>query len=260
MGRESGVCSRHMVLSSFRSKLIATAIFVVLAAAAAYFLPIVPLLGAVSQWVGNLGFLGILFMAVLMTVGSLCLLPASPFVVGSGVVFGFWGGCLSSTIGIVLGATTGFFLSRWFLRQDIADRLRRNPTYRAIDLAIADEGWKIVALLRLSPMPFGLANYFYGLTGVSFWPYLLTSILGSLPSTALFCYLGSAGKASLSEMANGRFGHSPGEYALLILGVSAVILTLTLLPRFTQRAIKKYGLDSAKIEQQASSIEHSGPA
>ena len=256
MGRESGVCSRHMVLSSFRSKLIATAIFVILAAAAAYFLPVIPILGAICQWVGNLGFLGILLLAVLMTVGSLCLLPASPFVVGSGVVFGFWGGCLSATIGIVLGATIGFLLSRWFLRQDIADRLRRNPTYRAIDLAIADEGWKVVALLRLSPMPFGLANYFYGLTGVAFWPYLLTSILGSLPSTALFCYLGSAGKASLTEMANGRFGRTPGEYALLILGIGAVLLTLILLPRFTQRAIKKYGLDSAKVEQQASSIEH----
>ena len=256
MGRESGVCSRHMVLSSFRSKLIATAIFVILAAAAAYFLPVIPILGAVCQWVGNLGFLGILLLAALMTVGSLCLLPASPFVVGSAVVFGFWGGCLSATIGIVLGATIGFFLSRWFLRQDIADRLRRNPTYRAIDLAIADEGWKVVALLRLSPMPFGLANYFYGLTGVAFWPYLLTSILGSLPSTALFCYLGSAGKASLTEMANGRFGHTPGEYALLILGIGAVLLTLILLPRFTQRAIKKYGLNSAKVEQQASSIEH----
>ena len=256
MGRESGVCSRHMVLSSFRSKLIATAIFVILAAAAAYFLPVIPILGAVCQWVGNLGFLGILLLAALMTVGSLCLLPASPFVVGSGVVFGFWGGCLSATIGIVLGATIGFLLSRWFLRQDIADRLRRNPTYRAIDLAIADEGWKVVALLRLSPMPFGLANYFYGLTGVAFWPYLLTSILGSLPSTALFCYLGSAGKASLTEMANGRFGHTPGEYALLILGIGAVLLTLILLPRFTQRAGKKYGLGSAKVGQQASSIEH----
>ena len=46
----------------------------------------------------------------------------------------------------------------------------------AIDRAIAKSGWKVVALLRLSPLvPFSLSNYLYGLTAVRLGPYLLAS-------------------------------------------------------------------------------------
>jgi uncharacterized membrane protein YdjX (TVP38/TMEM64 family) len=143
-------------------------------------------------------------------------------------------------LGVGLGASLGFIISRSFLRKDIAERLRRNPTFRAIDLAIEEEGWKVVALLRLCPIPFGLANYFYGLTGIRFQPYLWTTILGSLPSIVLFCHLGSAGKAGLEALASGNFHKGAGEITLLVLSVVATIAALIFLPRFARRAVEKY--------------------
>ncbi len=153
---------------------------------------------------------------------------------------GFALGIVGAVLGVGLGASLGFFLSRSFLRKDIAERLRRNPTFRAIDLAIEEEGWKIVALLRLCPIPFGLANYFYGLTGIRFQPYLWTTILGSLPSIVIFCHLGSAGKASLEALATGNFHKGAGEIALLVLSLLAAIAALIFLPRFARRAVEKY--------------------
>jgi uncharacterized membrane protein YdjX (TVP38/TMEM64 family) len=42
---------------------------------------------------------------------------------------------------------------------------RGHEKFEAIDRAIAEKGWKVVALLRLSPViPFSLSNYLYGLT------------------------------------------------------------------------------------------------
>lgn len=44
----------------------------------------------------------------------------------------------------------------------------------AIDKAIGENGFKVVTLLRLSPLlPFSLGNYLYGLTSVKFVPYVL---------------------------------------------------------------------------------------
>ena len=167
-------------------------------------------------------------------------MPASPFIIGTAAVFGFPLGVCSAILGLALGASGGFCLSRWFLRKEVADQLRNQPTFRAIDLAIEKEGWKIVILLRLCPIPFGLANYLYGLTAVHFRSYLIATLLGGLPSLLLFCELGATGKKSLNALSEGRFGQSPVELILLVLEILATLTAIVLVPRFAHRAIKKY--------------------
>ena len=61
-----------------------------------------------------------------------------------------------------------------------------------MDEAVGREGFKIVALLRLSPLfPFSVLNYALGLTRVRLRDFVLASWLGMLPGTALYVYLGS---------------------------------------------------------------------
>jgi uncharacterized membrane protein YdjX (TVP38/TMEM64 family) len=228
------------VFSSFRAKLIIVAVVVLGLALIARYFPIIPILQGLSQWIGGLGLIGLAIFVILLAVSSLFFFPASPIIIATAAVFGFAFGIVGAVLGVGLGASLGFLLSRSFLRKDIAERLRRNPTFRAIDLAIEVEGWKVVALLRLCPIPFGLANYFYGLTGIRFQPYLWTTILGSLPSIVLFCHLGSAGKASLEALTTGNFHKGPGEITFLVLSVVATLAALIFLPRFARRAVEKY--------------------
>jgi uncharacterized membrane protein YdjX (TVP38/TMEM64 family) len=227
------------VLSSIKAKLFVAAGTVIVLATAAYFFPLVPALEHVSAWLGGLGVVGAALFAVLIAASSLCLLPASPFIIAAAAVFGFSLGLLTSAVGIILGAASGYLLSRLFLRKDLADQLKGRPTFKAIDQAIAEEGWKIVFLLRLCPIPFGLANYLYGLTAIPFLPYLLTSFLGAIPGMILFCQLGSAGKAGLQELASGHFHKGGGEIALLVLSLAASVVLVVFLPRLARRALEK---------------------
>jgi uncharacterized membrane protein YdjX (TVP38/TMEM64 family) len=227
------------VLSSIKTKLFVAAGTVIVLATAAYFFPLVPALEHVSAWLGGMGVVGAALFAVLIAASSLCLLPASPFIIAASAVFGFSLGLLTSAVGIILGASSGYLLSRLFLRKDLADQLKGRPTFKAIDQAIAEEGWKIVFLLRLCPIPFGLANYLYGLTAIPFLPYLLTSFLGAIPGMILFCQLGSAGKAGLQELASGHFHKGGGEIALLVLSLAASIVLVVFLPRLARRALEK---------------------
>jgi uncharacterized membrane protein YdjX (TVP38/TMEM64 family) len=227
------------LLSSIKAKLLAAVGAVIVLASAAYFFPLVPALEHVSAWLGGLGVIGAALFAVLIAVSSLCLLPASPFIIAASAVFGFSLGLLTSAVGIILGAASGYFLSRLFLRKDVADQLKGRPSFKAIDQAIAEEGWKIVLLLRLCPIPFGLANYLYGLTAIPFLPYLITTFLGAVPGLILFSHLGSAGKAGLQALASGNLNKGGGEIVLLGLSLAATIVLVVLLPRIARRALEK---------------------
>src|SRR5215203_4082046 len=100
-------------------------------------------------------------------------------------------------VSATLGAAVAFLISRHFARGKIRDWLAGRPYYRAVDQAIAEEGWKVVALLRLSPLvPYNLMNYFCGMTGVTFPIYLLATFLGSVRSPPCTCTWGLSGKRS----------------------------------------------------------------
>ncbi len=227
-------------MSSLTKKLIVAIVLLIGLGIASYFFPIVPALQRLCTWVGSLGPLGVFLLALFLGIGSLFFLPASPFIIAGAAVFGFPLGVAGALMGIALGAAGGFCLSRWFLRKEISAHFQKNATFRAIDIAIEKEGWKIVILLRLCPIPFGLANYLYGLTAVHFRPYLIATLIGGLPSLLLFCELGSAGKAGLDAVASGHLGRSTGE--LIVLGISmvATVSAIVLIPLFARKAVHKY--------------------
>ncbi len=59
---------------------------------------------------------------------------------------------------------------------------KAHPRFAAIDRAIGRDGFRVVTLLRLSPLlPLAASNYLYGLTSVELGPYVLGSWLGMLP-------------------------------------------------------------------------------
>ncbi|MDQ3511091.1 MAG: VTT domain-containing protein, partial [Pseudomonadota bacterium] len=80
-----------------------------------------------------------------------------------------------------MGASLAFLLGRYFARSRIEGLTENSGKLQAIDRAICTQGWKIIGLMRLSPViPFNLSNYFYGITSMGFWPYVLASAGGML--------------------------------------------------------------------------------
>ena len=67
-----------------------------------------------------------------------------------------------------------------------------NKKFRVIDRAIGKNSFKIVTLLRLSPLlPLALSNYFYGLTSVDLPAYVAASWIGMLPGTVAYVTAGA---------------------------------------------------------------------
>jgi uncharacterized membrane protein YdjX (TVP38/TMEM64 family) len=91
----------------------------------------------------------------------------------------------------------------------------------------------------LSPLiPFNLSNYFYGITSISFGPYVLVSAVGMIPGTLLYAYLGAIGQAGIS---GGASQSNKWQYVLLAVGLIATIAVTILVSRIAKNALKKTG-------------------
>ena len=129
-------------------------------------------------------------------------------------------------------AAAAFLVGRYLARGWVNKQIEGNEKFAAIDEAVGKEGWKIVALTRLSPaFPFNLLNYAYGLTKVRFPHYVIASWIAMMPGTVMYVYLGS-----LAKIPEGR---TPGQWALLIVGLLATIAATVLITRSAKKALNK---------------------
>jgi uncharacterized membrane protein YdjX (TVP38/TMEM64 family) len=142
------------------------------------------------------------------------------------------------SIYVSVAATLAILIGRYFVRQWVAARLANYPKFKAVDETVARQGWKIVALTRLSPVfPFNLLNYAFSLTNVGVRDYVLASWVGTLPGTIPYVYLGSLA-GDLKRVATGGTQRSAAEWALYAIGLLATIAVTVYITRVSNRALK----------------------
>jgi len=108
-----------------------------------------------------------------------------------------------------------------------------------VDQAIAAEGWKIVGLIRLSPIfPFTLMNYALGLTRVSLRGYFFASWIGMLPGTVLYVYIGSL-IGDLGNLGGAGRQRTASEWTLYGVGLLASIAVAFYVTRIARDALAK---------------------
>ncbi len=224
-------------------KWIALVVVLVAISTATAFLPVKEWVKAFSDWVQTLGALGVVLFIAVYALATVLFLPGWIFTVAAGLVYGVVGGTAVALTGAVIGATLAFLCGRYLVRERVRAATKGNRKFEAIDQAIGEQGWKIVGLLRLSPLiPFNLSNYFYGVTAVAFLPYLLASAVGMLPGTLLYAYLGAAGRAGLGGGGEG----SPLKYVFLGLGLVATIAVTIIVSRAAKKALARTGAANTK--------------
>lgn len=194
----------------------------------------------VITWVRSAGVWGILMFAALYIAATVMLIPGSILTLGAGFVYGpLWGTLLVSPVSVV-GAFIAFSLARGRLRPWIEDKVQGNTHFEVIDKVVGDKGFKIVALLRLSPVfPFAFLNYALGLTGVRVRSYVLATFLGMLPATFLYTFLGSL-VPSVSELATGpQQGAAQAQHIFLWVGFAATLIVTGYITGLARRALRE---------------------
>lgn len=236
--------------SSFRFILIAFALAAVIAGL--LLLPVKQYLVYALEWTQGLGPWGPIFLASFYIVACVFLLPGSVLTLGAGFLFGVPVGLLSAWIGATLGACVAFLVGRTFARDWVSRKVSGNSKFAAVDEAVGREGFKIVLLLRLSPiLPFNFLNYALGLTKVSFGKYALASLIGMLPGGLMYVYFGSAAR-SLADVAAGKIEGGWAGQVFFWAGLAATILVAGLVTRVARKSLREAENDSKSKEPSVS--------
>ena len=151
------------------------------------------------------GFAVALFILIYCLQTAFSLPGATVLTLGGGFVFGV----LSATLYVNIGATTGATLSFWASRYLIRDLIERKfgEKIQPIQEGFARNAFHYLLTLRLIPLfPFFLVNLVSGLTRIRITTYVLTTAVGIIPGSLVYCNAGRqlGGINSLEEIASPR--------------------------------------------------------
>jgi uncharacterized membrane protein YdjX (TVP38/TMEM64 family) len=170
----------------------------------------------------DLGVAGMALFSVIQVVIALSgFVPGSLIGILAGTIYGVGGGFPLAALSTMTGALLAFQFARSMFRplaaRFLADRARRLQDFDAV---LAREGWRIVCLLRMSPiMPFAATSYALGASSVSLRDYLIGT-LASLPALFGYVIIGALANAGLTDATRGA---GAVEWLLIWGGVAATV-------------------------------------
>lgn len=227
---------------SGRSGWIAAGALLLAIGAGWYLLPLADWALALRAWIAALGLIGVVLFAAIYVIGTVLLAPGSVLTIAAGFAYGFWGLPIV-LVAATIGASLAFLIGRYAVRDRVRRLLETRGDIAAIDHAIAAEGWKIVLLLRLSPLiPFNLQNYIFGITAVPFPHYLAATFAGIIPGTALYVHIGALGDMAASG--------GPATWAFFGVGLLATAVVVVLITRKARALLREAGVAAPALENE----------
>ena len=176
---------------------------------------------------------------LLYVAAAVTLAPAFFLTVAAGAMFGVWWGSVIVFIGASLGASAVYALASPLGRSRWMQRVTRDPRVAAVRTAVAGEGIRVMFLLRLSPLvPYNILNYALALSGVRYADFAV-ALLGMIPAILMYTYYGKVVGDVAALAAGVAPPRGPEYYALLAVGLIAIVVSTMMITRAARRAIER---------------------
>jgi uncharacterized membrane protein YdjX (TVP38/TMEM64 family) len=187
----------------------------------------------------QLGAWGPVLFVLLYVAAAVTLAPAFFLTVAAGAMFGVWRGSLVVFIGASLGASAVYGLGVPMSRSRLMARLTRDRRVAAVRDAVRGEGAWVMFLLRLSPLvPYNILNYALAVSGVRYWDFAI-ALLGMIPAIMMYTYYGKVVGDVAALAAGVAPPRGPEYYALLVVGLIAIVVSTTMITRAARRAVER---------------------
>jgi len=195
-------------------------------------------------WIENLGAfapLGFIALFIVLTpffvsVDTLCFAAGLLFSIGAAEVY--------MTVATYLASALIFILGRYLFKDRVIALISNHKQLAILDTAITSQPFKLMFLLRLTPLPFAMLSYALSVTQVKFWPYL-GATSGILIYNTSLVYMGYTTK-HLAGLVSGSAKQSSVSYPLLALGVGISLLVLFYVTKTAGETINRLSIEKSE--------------
>ncbi|MCA0988373.1 TVP38/TMEM64 family protein [Guptibacillus algicola] len=145
----------------------------------------------IRDWILSFGILAPIVYIVIYTIRPLIFFPASVLSIAGGLAFGSLFGTIYTVLGATSGAVLSFIVART-LGKSIANKDWQGKG-RKLQEQLEKNGFFYVLFFRFVPLfNFDLISYSAGLSKVKFSSYLFGTLIGIIPGTFAYNFLGSS--------------------------------------------------------------------
>lgn len=188
-----------------------------------------------------MGIAGGIVCVAIFTVWIVVCIPATPFQLFLGFTFGFGWGFLIGFISSIAGASLSFGIGRCsgadavVLGMEHCKCQRGLKLLRAMNVAVEDQGWRMVLLMQFAYIPTGVKNYGFTLLSIPFAEFLWTKAVSSVCLTPLAVYTGSTAH-SLFAVYSSHSKMSPTNILVLVLGLLCLLTVVLTIGYYVRKA------------------------
>ncbi len=178
------------------------------------------------------------YYAVIAFTMAFALTPTTFVAIVTGYYLG-WNGLPGMVVAYALAAAIGYELAGRLDHGKLRGLLAHFPKAEAVVVELQQQSWQLILLTRLSPvLPFALMTFVLALVGVPRGRFLAMSVLGMLPRSLFFYWLGTKASDVLALLRDPDQGRSS---KLVLIGLVAVTLfgLYAVFNRALQRALQK---------------------
>ncbi len=214
-------------------------VMVVALAVSARGLPIADWLVGLESWARQYPLAGAVAYILLTIVATVALLPGWVSMMLGGLIFGLTMGLVYAMLGIIGGATAAFLVGRTLARKWVERRIAGNVHLLALDDALDEQAFTIVALTRIALVfPFNLLNYAYGVTRVNIGVYSAGTAVGMLPIVGIYVYLGTLAR-DMSQILSEGANIGPDAWWAVAVAAVAIFAVVLIVRRALGRALQR---------------------
>lgn len=165
----------------------------------------IPSCANIQSAIHEVGVLAPALFLVGYVLGTVAFFPGVLLTLIGGLAFGPWWGTLLVSVASLSGAVASFVIGRYLARDVVEALLARQPWFKSLSEGIQRGGFSFVLFVRLVPLfPFNALNYACGVLPLRLRDFFIGSLVGMLPATFAYVYLGAAGCRLIDVSLGGR--------------------------------------------------------
>eukprot|EP00357_Protocruzia_adherens_P008468 CAMPEP_0115016260 /NCGR_PEP_ID=MMETSP0216-20121206/27318_1 /TAXON_ID=223996 /ORGANISM="Protocruzia adherens, Strain Boccale" /LENGTH=272 /DNA_ID=CAMNT_0002386657 /DNA_START=110 /DNA_END=928 /DNA_ORIENTATION=- len=197
----------------------------------------------------EMGLRGILMFIAAEVVMMLLCCPVTVIELAFGYLYPPFTAAAMAMVARTAGITLAFFISRFFMQTFMAQWQRENKFLKGLQKCVNRDQTKLSFMVQLILIPMFIKIYGMPCFNISFFPYLLASLLASAPYCVLNGILGGA-SGNLVDMVSGSSEESAtATSAATIVSIVAGLIFITYMTYLTRKVKQEITAEAESDEE-----------